>query len=188
MSFFEVSMSNNNEFQDQESPQDKSPELQISGLENSSELLQKLLQQSDVGAIENLIKNLDQIAVIKRKEKYREILESFNAVINPLGFATLPDFISTLEEIGLIKAARKVTPLTVRYIDPNNPENTWTGRGKKPLWFVAFVEQGGDISQIENPDYKKQPKTPRRPKTEKTEQVVEDTNSNQEQTTEANAE
>jgi DNA-binding protein H-NS len=27
--------------------------------------------------------------------------------------------------------------VAVKYRDPKNPENTWTGRGRMPLWMVA---------------------------------------------------
>lgn len=33
----------------------------------------------------------------------------------------------------------KVPP---KYRDPSNPENTWTGRGRTPLWMVAYLEAG----------------------------------------------
>lgn len=36
-------------------------------------------------------------------------------------------------------ATRKVAP---KYRNPDNPEQTWTGRGKAPLWFVAATEAG----------------------------------------------
>lgn len=29
-----------------------------------------------------------------------------------------------------------------KYRDPSNPENTWTGRGRTPLWMVAYLEAG----------------------------------------------
>jgi DNA-binding protein H-NS len=29
-----------------------------------------------------------------------------------------------------------------KYADPTNPENTWTGRGRKPKWLVTALESG----------------------------------------------
>lgn len=34
---------------------------------------------------------------------------------------------------------RKVPP---KYRNPDNPEQTWTGRGKAPLWFAALIDSG----------------------------------------------
>jgi len=39
----------------------------------------------------------------------------------------------------------KVAPV---YRDPENPENTWTGRGRKPKWLVAALESGLDIEKF----------------------------------------
>jgi len=49
------------------------------------------------------------------------------------------------EKVGKTPRA-KVAPV---YRDPKNPENTWTGRGRKPKWLVAALESGKSID-----DYK----------------------------------
>ncbi len=36
-------------------------------------------------------------------------------------------------------AGRKVAP---KYRNPENHEQTWTGRGKSPLWFNALIDAG----------------------------------------------
>lgn len=43
-------------------------------------------------------------------------------------------------------AGRKVAP---RYMNPNNPDDTWSGRGRKPRWLVAHLEAGGNIEECE---------------------------------------
>jgi DNA-binding protein H-NS len=37
------------------------------------------------------------------------------------------------------RARGKVAP---KYRDPKNPANTWTGRGRTPLWMVAAMKRG----------------------------------------------
>jgi DNA-binding protein H-NS len=32
--------------------------------------------------------------------------------------------------------------VAVKYRDPQNPENTWTGRGRMPRWMVAVTKGG----------------------------------------------
>ena len=32
--------------------------------------------------------------------------------------------------------------VAVKYRDPKNPENTWTGRGRMPRWMVAATKGG----------------------------------------------
>jgi DNA-binding protein H-NS len=42
----------------------------------------------------------------------------------------------------LLEAAPGKTPVAPKYRHPENPEITWSGRGRKPNWFVAALEQG----------------------------------------------
>lgn len=37
------------------------------------------------------------------------------------------------------KSLGKVAP---KYRDPSNPDNTWTGRGRQPLWLTALTDNG----------------------------------------------
>jgi DNA-binding protein H-NS len=32
--------------------------------------------------------------------------------------------------------------VTIKYRDPNDPANTWTGRGRTPRWMVAAMKGG----------------------------------------------
>ncbi|NNH76519.1 H-NS histone family protein [Acinetobacter sp. ANC 5380] len=57
--------------------------------------------------------------------------------------ATLADF-DTLAD-GENSQRRVVEP---RYIDPDNPANTWAGRGKKPLWVKEYLEQGFSLEDL----------------------------------------
>ena len=34
------------------------------------------------------------------------------------------------------------TPAAAKYRHPENPSLTWSGRGRKPLWFVAALDAG----------------------------------------------
>jgi len=36
--------------------------------------------------------------------------------------------------------------VAVKYRDPQNPENTWTGRGRMPRWLTA-VTKGGKVKK-----------------------------------------
>ena len=42
----------------------------------------------------------------------------------------------TLDEV-LGKGRKGKGSVAPKYRDPKNPENTWTGRGRMPLWMVA---------------------------------------------------
>ena len=42
----------------------------------------------------------------------------------------------------LLAAAPEKTPVAPKYRHPENPDLTWSGRGRKPNWFIAALEQG----------------------------------------------
>jgi DNA-binding protein H-NS len=48
----------------------------------------------------------------------------------------------SLSELTGATAPRKRTPTTEKYRDPENPEKTWSGRGRKPHWFIAALAAG----------------------------------------------
>jgi DNA-binding protein H-NS len=45
----------------------------------------------------------------------------------------------SLDEV-LGKARKGKGSVAPKYRDPKNPENTWTGRGRMPLWMVAATK------------------------------------------------
>lgn len=43
------------------------------------------------------------------------------------------------------KALGKVAP---KYRNPDNPEETWTGRGKQPRWLAAYTGNGRNVEEF----------------------------------------
>ncbi len=37
---------------------------------------------------------------------------------------------------------------TFRYRNPDNPEQTWAGRGRKPGWLVELLSQGKTLEDL----------------------------------------
>lgn len=51
----------------------------------------------------------------------------------------------TLRQILEAETGKKVrAPVKVKYRNPENPEETWTGRGRKPRWLTAKIAQGNN--------------------------------------------
>ncbi len=46
----------------------------------------------------------------------------------------------SLDEV--LGKGRKRGAVPIKYRDPKNPENTWTGRGRTPRWLVAATKGG----------------------------------------------
>lgn len=41
-------------------------------------------------------------------------------------------------------------PLPIKYRNPSNLEQGWSGRGRKPGWFEAWVNNGGSVDALKN--------------------------------------
>src|SRR6185295_17232474 len=54
----------------------------------------------------------------------------------------------SLEE--LLKEERKKghAPVQAKYRNPEDPSQTWSGRGKRPLWVVAALEAGKTLEDL----------------------------------------
>ncbi|OBY24830.1 H-NS histone family protein [Leisingera sp. JC1] len=44
---------------------------------------------------------------------------------------------------------RRMKKAPPKYRNPENPEETWTGRGRKPRWITEALAKGRDISELE---------------------------------------
>ena len=73
----------------------------------------------------------------------KEALKAAEAAAAKYGFA--------LEEItgGNQRGGGKKQKAAAKYRNPNNPEETWSGRGRKPHWVHAALTAGMDISDLE---------------------------------------
>jgi DNA-binding protein H-NS len=36
-----------------------------------------------------------------------------------------------------------------KYANPDNPSDTWSGRGRRPFWVIARLKKGADLSDFE---------------------------------------
>ena len=58
----------------------------------------------------------------------------------------------SLEELTGTKKTRKSSgarkPVAPKYANPSNPSETWTGRGRKPLWVQAALDQGTSLESL----------------------------------------
>ena len=48
----------------------------------------------------------------------------------------------SVEELFGVQKANKRAPAKIKYADPKNPENAWSGRGRMPRWLSAAVDSG----------------------------------------------
>ena len=77
------------------------------------------------------------------KRERREALKAAKKAAAEYGFA--------LDELsGDVRRLDKVkTKNPPKYRNPDNPEQTWTGRGRKPQWVHDALARGIDVSDLE---------------------------------------
>ena len=88
--------------------------------------------------INNAEKALKNIHLNKRKEVIAEIKKLAESI----------DMGVDIYEIDK-KSTRKGSKVAIKYRDPNNSENTWTGRGVMPRWLRDLLNAGRDRSEFE---------------------------------------
>lgn len=46
------------------------------------------------------------------------------------------------------RAGRKLGKVAPKYRNPENPRETWAGRGKQPRWLAAYTAKGRDLGEF----------------------------------------
>lgn len=54
----------------------------------------------------------------------------------------------SLAELTGATVVRKRAPATAKYANPANPADTWSGRGRKPRWFVEALASGKSAADL----------------------------------------
>lgn len=87
--------------------------------------------------LEQLRADVDKAIVASHKKEKKEALAAAQKAAAEFGFS--------LEELTSKRAGRgaaKGTKAEAKYMDPENPTNTWTGKGRQPNWFKTAVANG----------------------------------------------
>ncbi len=97
------------------------------------------LSEAELAAyIENAQKALRDKQEGKRKEgiaKIREIASAIGVTVE-------------IAEPAKVSSPRKGGKVAVKYQNPANPANKWTGRGMKPKWLRELIEQGRSLEEF----------------------------------------
>jgi DNA-binding protein H-NS len=88
--------------------------------------------------LKQLKKNVEKAITSFEERRVSEAREKLEAQAKEMGF-------SLSELVGTPKAKTISPP---KYRHPENAENTWTGRGRKPGWIVEALARGEDIENF----------------------------------------
>ena len=78
------------------------------------------------------------VAIVERRHTERaDLMAKITALAAEAGLR--------LEDVLGLREGRSgsKTPVPPKYRNPENPQETWAGRGRKPLWLVAQLQKRG---------------------------------------------
>ncbi|MFZ5467265.1 MAG: H-NS family nucleoid-associated regulatory protein [Pseudomonadota bacterium] len=104
------------------------------------------LSQFGIEELETLIKRAEAAIRQAKAKRASDLRRQVEMTAASLG-------ISVAELVGLEKGARKPgrkggSKVAPKYRDPSNPEQTWTGRGQKPVWLRERLEKGARLEDF----------------------------------------
>jgi len=91
-----------------------------------------------------LSKQLDSEIAAKRSEELKVLADGYIKKIEAAGF-TATEGVAALQPYVVLRPSAKSmqrTAAPVLYRDPENPENTWSGRGRPARWLASYEAQG----------------------------------------------
>ncbi|MGB1202528.1 MAG: H-NS family nucleoid-associated regulatory protein, partial [Alloalcanivorax venustensis] len=114
------------------------------------------LDDLSVAELEKLIKQAEKKLEKKRLDAVKSAQAEISKIAKDLGVSV--DDLLQEKASRQKKAARKTTarkkkagvrkPAKVKYRNPNDSSQTWTGRGKRPVWLREALENGAKLEDF----------------------------------------
>ncbi|MBF0131995.1 MAG: H-NS histone family protein [Magnetococcales bacterium] len=95
--------------------------------------------------------DIDAIIKKKRREKSKQIRSQMNDLAKVAGYESIEEFIEN--QTGRMTRSDKGLKLPPKYRDPQNHDQTWSGKGPTPKWLRAYENNGRSREEflINNP-------------------------------------
>lgn len=90
--------------------------------------------------LKTLRTKVDRAIETYEDRKKREALLELEETARRMGYS-----LAELAELGSTKPRKAVAP---KYANPENPSETWTGRGRKPKWVEAALAAGKSLEDL----------------------------------------
>ncbi|TCJ13204.1 H-NS histone family protein [Parasulfuritortus cantonensis] len=98
------------------------------------------LKTLSVAELKALQKDIAVEMELRGKEERQKLLQEFRDKAKALGVS--------LEELLAAPKPRAAGKVAAKYANPANPEQTWTGRGKRPLWVGECLASGKTLDDL----------------------------------------
>ncbi len=109
-----------------------------------SKITQSDLDKLAVKELEEVIKMAQSTILVKKDQEIEQLQTKFKEMAAQHGY-------SVNEVIGSAPAKKKGAAggaLPPKYRDPDNPDNTWSGRGRKPGWLNQRLDAGATLEDF----------------------------------------
>lgn len=105
------------------------------------------LSQLTIEQLNDVIADAQRLIKSKKKAQLKTARAQLEKVAADFGY-TLEELLAgkTTEAKEIIVKIRK--PVEVRYRNPANEAETWTGRGKQPRWLAAAIASGKNLQDF----------------------------------------
>jgi DNA-binding protein H-NS len=103
-----------------------------------------LLDEMSLEELVNLKNKANQLIYIKQEEQKLKLLEEFKQRASRMGLS----FDEVVVGSGYSARKSKGSKVPPKYRHPNDPEMTWTGRGRTPLWIVDLIDSGFSLNDL----------------------------------------
>lgn len=105
------------------------------------------LQTMNLDELKELRKNLDRAIASYETRKRQEALSAVEQAAKEHGFK-LSELMSDRPPGKGRKSGVEASSDPARYANPENPEQTWSGRGRRPQWVEDALESGRTLEDL----------------------------------------
>jgi DNA-binding protein H-NS len=98
------------------------------------------LHTMSLSELKELQRDVNKAVATFEERKKREALALLEEQARQLGFS--------IAELTGAKVSRTRAPATAKYANPADRSDTWSGRGRKPRWFVEAIAAGATAESL----------------------------------------
>ncbi len=103
------------------------------------------LNEMDLKELETLRNDVDKAISTLEQRRRQEALSALRNAAKEHGF-NLEELLTDSPKGKTSGSRRKVPP---KYVHPEDPSKTWSGRGRQPQWVKDHLDAGNDIKDLE---------------------------------------
>ncbi|MBB1499664.1 H-NS family nucleoid-associated regulatory protein [Paracoccus sp. MC1862] len=115
--------------------------------ENQKTELSGKLESLDVDELKDLRKTVDRAIASYETRKRQEAISAVEQAAREHGFK-LADLLGNGKAGRGRKSEAGSTESAAKYVNPDNSEQTWSGRGRRPQWINEALESGRTLEEF----------------------------------------